>query len=75
MKLVVQPEPTENTRARVESIVRTSMGAAAAQDDVHVLVSRHADSHHTWSVIVYGSREHAVMVAERVRTALDVAEV
>jgi hypothetical protein len=71
MKLVVQ-EPSEATRARVERIVRTSMGAAAAEDDVHVLVSR---NHQTWSVIVHGSREHAVVVAERVRTALDVARV
>jgi hypothetical protein len=72
MKLVVQPEPTETTRARVEGIVRSSMGAAASEDDVHVLVSR---NHRTWSVIVYGSREHAVVVAERVRTALDLAQV
>jgi lactam utilization protein B len=75
MKLTVQPETTETARARVESIVLSSMGPAAAQDDVHVLVSRHSDRRHTWSVIVHGSREHAVVVAERVRSALDVAEV
>lgn len=37
-----------------------------------MLVSR---NHRTWSVIVHGSREHAVVVAERVRTALDGAKV
>lgn len=72
MKLEVQAEPSETTRARVEGIVRTSMGPAASEEGVHVLVSR---NHRTWSVIVHGSREHAVVVAERVRTALDGAKV
>jgi hypothetical protein len=48
------------------------MGPSQSEEGVHVHVSR---NHQTWSVIVAGSREHAVIVAERVRAALDVARV
>jgi hypothetical protein len=43
-----------------------------SDEGIHVHVAR---NHHTWSVIVAGSREHPVIVAERVRAALDVARV
>ena len=70
MKLVVDPEPPEATRLQMEGIVRTSLGQAATEEGVHVHVARHRQA---WSVIVSGSREHGVIVSERVRAALEVS--